>query len=150
GQMKGTCEVIRVLDNASVCRITSLYDVEGREIVLGDASKGRLARESENALKEGDLIFNMFWGAHVAIAGNINPNGQPADTPAEQMRNLSNFMQILQRDGVKVDLYLDLTDNTVKGELSYRTRYLILGDMLPEPKEGDAFKPKQKEKDEGK
>lgn len=151
GQMKGTCEVIRVLDNASVCRITSLYDIEGREIVLADASKGRLARESENALKEGDLLFNMFWGSHVAVAGNINPNGQPSDTPAEQMRNLEAFMQILRSNGIRIDAFLDLTDNSIKGELSYRTRYLILGDMLPEPKNGDAFKPKQKEKDaEGK
>ncbi|MBI3410889.1 MAG: hypothetical protein HY040_21350 [Planctomycetes bacterium] len=151
GQMKGTCEVIRVLDNASVCRITSLYDLEGREIVLADASKGRLARESENALKEGDLLFNMFWGSHVAVVGNVNPNGQPADTPAEQTRNLNAFMQILQNNGVRVDAYLDLTDNTIKGELNYRTRYLILGDLLPEPKNGDAFKPKQKDKDaEGK
>ena len=128
-ELKGTIEVLRVLDaNTSLARITSLYDTEGREILLTDPTKGRAQRESDNALKEGDLLFNMFWGAHVAIAGNVEFAGQFSQSPAEQMRILASFIHHLERMGVIVDAYVDLTDGKVKGPgLTGRTRYLIRG-----------------------
>lgn len=142
--LKATIEVIRVLDaSTSLCKITSLYDADGREIVMADTNKGRSQRESENALKEGDLLFNMFFGSRVALAGNFSLNGVPAETPAEQMRNLSAFMTLLQNNGVKVDAYLDLTDNSIKGEINHRTRYLILGDKIGDDKPAPAPKPKE-------
>lgn len=141
-QLKGTLEVSRVLDaNTSLCRITSLYDIEGREIT--DTYRGRVQRESENALKEGDLLFNIFWGARVAIAGNVNLSGIPADSPAEQMRNLTSFMHLLRDNGVIVDAFLDLTDSSVQGSIDYRTRYLILGSMFAEPKDGKGSIPER-------
>lgn len=128
-ELKGSIEVVRILDaNTSLARITSLYDAEGREILLTDPTKGRAQRESDNALKEGDLLFNMFWGARVAIAGNVHFAGQESNNPAEQMRILASFVQYLERLGMQVDAHIDLTDGKIKGPgISGRTRYVIRG-----------------------
>jgi hypothetical protein len=136
GIIKGTIEVVRILGpNASVARITSLYDAEGKEIILADNARGRILREADNPLKEGDLIFNMAFGSRVVVAGNINWLELPAETPAEQMRNLKDFFHILGRQGVKVDAYLDVTDAKLQGEITNKTRFLILGKgMFVDPK----------------
>ncbi len=133
-QLKATIEVTRVLDaNSSLARITSLYDMSGQEINLSDSRQGRLGREADNALKEGDLLFNTFWGTRVAIAGNIRFAGQASDNPAEQMRILDGFRYFLSRNGITVDAYLDLNDGQIKGAITNRTRYLIRGDDLIDP-----------------
>jgi hypothetical protein len=133
-ELKGTIEVIRVLDgNSSLARITSIYDAEGREVAWGDAGRGRPSREAENALKEGDLLYNTFWGSRVALAGNIHFAGQSSNSPAEQMRIMAGFVHFLSRQGITVDAYLDLNDGQVKGAITNRTRYLIRGDNLEDP-----------------
>jgi hypothetical protein len=127
--LKGTIEVIRVIDSQmSLCRLTSLYDAGGNEIALNDPTKGRAAREVESALQQGDLLFNMFWHTHVAIAGPVNFTGFPIHAPAEQMRQLASFTQLLERMGIRVDAYLDPADVQVKGAISNKTRFLILGE----------------------
>jgi hypothetical protein len=45
------------------------------------------------------------------------------------MRNLQTFMGSLQRQGVIVDAYVDLTDGSVKGDITNKTRYLIRGEI---------------------
>jgi hypothetical protein len=154
--LKGTIEVIRVLDaNSSLARITSVYDADGREIVLGDPTRGRPQREADNAFKEGDLLFNLFWGSRVALAGNVAFAGQSSDNPAEQMRIMAGFVAFLARQGIAVDAYLDLNDGQIKGAISSRTRYLIRGDDLidparPAPKKKEAAKDKDGDGDEKK
>jgi hypothetical protein len=129
--LKGTIEIIRVVDaQTSMCRLTSLYDAKGFEISLNDPSAGRAGREVENAIREGDLIFNMFWNSRIAIAGGINFTGFPIDIPAEQMRHVEQFMNVLSRMGVATDAYLDLTDGQTKGGMTNKTRFLILGDWV--------------------
>jgi len=133
--LKGTAEVVRVIDGqTSLCRITSLYDTNGVEVALNDQARNRTVREVEANLREGDLLFNMFWNSHVAIAGSINFTGYPIDAPSEQMRHLTNLVQMLNRTGIHVDGYLDLTDLQFKGALTPKTRFLILGDRA-EPKD---------------
>jgi len=111
-QMKGTIEVQRVLGpNTALARITATFD-------------------PEFPMHEGDLLFNLFWGTHVAVSGYVNVTGPPTDSPSEQMRQLADFIYLLERQGVIVDAYLDLTDGTVKGAISSNTRYLIRGDDL--------------------
>lgn len=130
--MKGTIEVFRVLDaHTSLARITSLYDAEGQEIVLTHAGRTRAQREAESAMREGDLLFNMFWGARVAVAGAVRLDGPPSDSPAEAMRQLNDFLHVVERSGMAVDAYLDLTDGSVKGAITLRTRFLVLGEPLP-------------------
>lgn len=139
--LKGSIEVVRVLDaNTSIARITSLYDAAGIEILSSDATRGRTQRESENAFKEGDLLFNMFWGSRVAIAGNISFGNPPSNSPAEQARSLDNLMRFLNRQGIFVDAYLDPMVGEIKGAITHRTRYLIRGDDLVAAK-GDGDEP---------
>ncbi|MBM4071359.1 MAG: hypothetical protein FJ271_20840 [Planctomycetes bacterium] len=140
GLFKGTVEVLQVLGpTSSRARITSLHDNEGKEIALNDQSRGRIQREADNPLKEGDLLFNMVFGTHVVIAGNINWGGSTSDSPAEQMRHLREFMSILQRQGVKVDAYLDLADGKLHGAITPKTR-IFIGDARSAKGKGSVTK----------
>ncbi len=48
-QMKGTIEIIKVLDtNSSLCRITSLYDADGAEILMNLNTRGRILRRPKH------------------------------------------------------------------------------------------------------
>ncbi len=117
-QMKGTIEVTRVLGpNTAAARITAQFD-------------------PDFPIHEGDLLFNLFWGTRVAIAGYVGVTGTPSDSPSEQMRQLGDFMYLCERQGIIVDAYLDLTDGQVKGAITPSTRYLIRGeDLRLDPKE---------------
>jgi hypothetical protein len=129
GTLKGTVEVIRVLDGStSLARITSLYDVSGAEIAINDAAIGRIQREASNLMKKDDLLFNLTLGARVFIAGGVHWHGQASATPAGQMRNLRDFISILENQGVKVDGYIDLADGKIVGGITLQTRFVIRGD----------------------
>lgn len=136
GPMKGTIEVVEVDRTTSVARITSMYDREGREINLNVGVRGAALREADNSMKQGDLLYNLTWGSQVAIAGAVNWSGFTATTPAEEMRHLRSFMSFLAKQGVGVDAYLDLTDGQLKGMITPKTRFLILGSPAPEPSSG--------------
>lgn len=130
-QLKGSIEVIRVLDTTtSLARITSLYDAEGHEILLNLESRNKFQRENEIPIKDGDLLFNLFWGTRVAVAGYVNITGEASDNPAEQIRQMDDFMYLLRRNGMQVDAYVDLRNGQIQGNLSSKTRYLIKGDDL--------------------
>jgi hypothetical protein len=140
GLLKGTIEVVRVINgNTSVARITSLFDASGAEIPLNDIVRGRLQREADNPLKEGDVIYNLIFQTHVAIAGVVNWTGADSDNPSEQMQNLREFMRVLERQGVVVDGYLDLVDFKFKGNITSATRFLIRGDDLHVSKTSPEF-----------
>jgi hypothetical protein len=159
--MKGSIEIIKVLDtNSSLARITSLYDADGYEIQLNQQTRGRILRETEAPLREGDQLFNMFWGTRVAVTGYVSLTGEPSDNPSEQNRQMDDFLFLLRRNGVQVDAWVDLRDGQIKGNISSKTRYLIRGDdlrlgadgkpaakMPAEDKDGDKEKEKEKEKE---
>ena len=147
-QMKGSIEIIKVVDpSTSIARITSLYDSAGIEIALNDPGRTRVARETETPIKEGDLLFNLFWGSRVAIAGYVSITGDRTENPAEQMRQMEDFMYLLRRNGMTIDAYVDLRDGEIRGAgITGKTRYLIQGSDLavapgakaaPPPAEGD-------------
>jgi hypothetical protein len=152
-QMKGTIEIIKVLDtNSSLCRITSLYDADGVEILMNLQTRGRILRETEAPMKEGDLLFNLFWGTRVAIAGYVSITGERVDNPAQQFRQMDDFMALCRRNGMVVDAYVDMRDGQIKGKINAKTRYLIRGDDLavkkdaaPMKKDGDVEMPEKKE-----
>lgn len=150
--LKGTIEVIRVLDGqTSLARITSMYDAWGLEIPLTDQSRGRLEREASNPMKEGDLLYNLTFGSHVALAGIFNINGLPGDTPVDHMRHLNNFVHLLARQGVAVDAYVDLLDGQVKGPgITNKTRFLVIGDGAFDLVKGEAVNGEMPAKAEGK
>ncbi|MBX9678504.1 MAG: hypothetical protein K2X38_07050 [Gemmataceae bacterium] len=141
GRLKAICEVTRVTDNnTSIARITSLYDAEGTEIPVTTGLAGRVQREAENSLKEGDLLFNMAFGLHVAVAGYVPWQAELSKSPAEQMRQMNDYMYYLVKQGVTVDAYLDLITGEVQGKLTNKTRILIVGDAPPVPKDEDKEK----------
>jgi hypothetical protein len=148
GQLKGTIEVIKVVDSStSIARVTSLYDSQGMEIGLNDPIRSRVARETEAPLKDGDLLFNMFWGSRVAVSGYVGITGEGSDNPADQFRQTEDFMNLLMRQGMTIDAYVDLRDGQIKGKVTGKTRYLIRGDDLradpkaaAKPAEGDDAK----------
>ena len=135
GQLKGTIEIVKVVDaNTSIAKITSLYDLDGREILMNMQTRTRVLRESESPIREGDLLFNLFWGTRIAITGYVSITGELSDNPAEQMRQMDDFMFLLRRNGVQVDAYVDLHDGQIKGNINSKTRYLIRGYDLKKDK----------------
>jgi hypothetical protein len=133
GTLKGTVEVISVGTNTSQAQITSLYDAEGKEIPLSDAGRNQLFRETSNPLREGDLLFNLAWKEHVAIAGPVGLSPGNEESPAEQMRDLQRYMHALERRGVVVDAYVNLLDGKVVGAVTPETGFLVQG-YLPTTK----------------
>jgi hypothetical protein len=127
GPFKGTIEVLRVEPRTSMARITSLYDAVGNEVSLNDPSPSKIIRGGSNPWKEKDLIFNLGWGARVAIAGVINFNGQGAESPAAQYDDLQHFIRVVESEGVTVDAYVDPRNGELKGALRPQTAYLIVG-----------------------
>jgi hypothetical protein len=130
-QLKGTLEVVRVVNEVtSICRITSLYDATGESIPLERESlRSRAIRASDDILREGDLLFNTFFDAHVFIAGSVNFTGYASDSPAAQNLQLQEFMTQLRKQGVAVDGYINLLNGQVEGAITPRTRLLVRGNI---------------------
>lgn len=106
---KGTLEVVNVIGpHLAQTRITSVKD------------------RNRDPITEGDVIYNASWNPnlkkHVAIAGVIDLTGDGRD-------NLYEFMRSLERQNIVVDAYLDPKDATMKGKVTFRTDFLILGEL---------------------
>jgi hypothetical protein len=105
---KATIEVVSVLGpHLSQARVTSVRD-EGRDPIL-----------------RGDLLYNPAWSPtqrqHVAITGLVDLTGDGNNDIAE-------FLRTLEGQGIIVDAWLDLKDQTVKGKgMNRQTDYLVLG-----------------------
>jgi hypothetical protein len=109
-EAKGTLEVVNVIgEHLSQTRITSVKD-QNRDPIL-----------------EGDVLYNPSWNPtikkHVALAGIIDLTGDGRDSLYEFMRNLD-------RQNIVVDAYLDPKDYQVKGKVTVRTDYLIIGESV--------------------
>ncbi|HEV3143744.1 MAG TPA: hypothetical protein VGZ47_07670 [Gemmataceae bacterium] len=104
--------------------------------VIGDHSSQAKIIDTTNAIQdpilEGDLLYNPAWDAgrrsRVAIAGLIDLTGSGVDQTQD-------FIRTLERQGILVDVYLDLKDIQLKGPgMTEITDYLILGEI---PQAGD-------------
>jgi hypothetical protein len=109
-EAKGTLEVVNVIgEHVSQTRITSVKD-QNRDPIL-----------------KGDVLYNPSWNPtikkHVALAGVIDLTGDGRDSLYEFMRNL-------ERQSIIVDAYLDPKDFQVKGKVTVRTDFLIIGESL--------------------
>ncbi|HZZ77718.1 MAG TPA: hypothetical protein VFE62_04310 [Gemmataceae bacterium] len=149
-QMKGTIEVIKVDLNSSTCRITSMYDQEGVEMLMNLQASKRAMREADMPIREGDLLFNLFWGTRVAVAGYVSITGEEVSNPAEQFRQMDDFMALCRRNGMLVDAYVDVRTGALQGKITQKTRYLILGAKLARPGEKKADAPIMKKEDDDK
>jgi hypothetical protein len=128
GPLKATIEVVRVEDDhTSQCKVNSYYDIDGHEIAANEATPSKVLRDGNGALKDGDLLFNLMWGMHVAIVGIVDFTGYGANTPAAQKESLDEFMLHLNRMGVTVDAYMDPRDGKIVGSLTPQTNFVIRG-----------------------
>src|SRR5207247_11232847 len=84
-----------------------------------------IADPQTNPVLTGDLRFNPAWSPnlkeHVAIAGLIDLTGDGSDSSAE-------FMRDLEKQNIAIDYFLDLKSMTAKGQMTFRTGYLIVGE----------------------
>ena len=130
-QLKGTLEVIRVIDeNTSACRITSMFNDRGETVPLGTPeARMRALRDTESMFRDGDLLFNTFFDSHIAIGGNIGFNRVGTESPATQMMQLQEFTQLLRKQHIYVDAYVNLLNGQFEGTLTPQTRLLVRGDF---------------------
>lgn len=106
---KGTLEVVNVIGpHLSQTRVTSVKD------------------RNRDPITEGDVIYNASWNPnlkkHVAIAGIVDLTGDGRD-------DLEEFMRSLKRQNIEVDAYLDPKEGTMQGKITFRTDFLILGEV---------------------
>ena len=130
-QLKGTLEVIRVIDeNTSACRITSMFNDRGETIALGTPeARTRALRDTDSMFREGDLLFNTFFDSHIAIVGNVSFTRIGQESPATQQMQLEEFTQLLRKQHIYVDAYVNLLNAKFEGTLTPRTRLLVRGDI---------------------
>jgi hypothetical protein len=107
-ERKGALELVDVLGpHLSLARITETVDARNHPI------------------EPGDVLVNPAWSPtmqeHVAIAGLIDLAGDGRD-------HIDELMRALQKQNVVVDAYLDLKEATVKGKMTLKTDYLIVGE----------------------
>ncbi|HEX3147944.1 MAG TPA: hypothetical protein VHR66_07655 [Gemmataceae bacterium] len=86
-------------------------------------------QEIRNPIAKGDQLFNMSLSTgqkeHVAFAGIIDLDGD--GRPDNDM-----FIQILERNNLIVDAYLDLKTGEIRGKkMTTATRFLIIGSDAP-------------------
>jgi hypothetical protein len=114
GAEKGSLEVVQVMGpRQSQARVTEVIDPNREPIMVGD------------------LLYNLSWSPtmqkHVAIAGVIDLADEGKDRTDE-------FVRGLKERGVVVDAYVDLKDQTIKGEITRTTEYLIIGPLPQDDK----------------
>jgi hypothetical protein len=100
------------------------------EVIKPHMSQGRLiavVNQQSDPVIVGDKLFNPVWDperkTHVAISGLIDLSGKKGD-------GLQEFIQELKKHGVEVDAYFDVREGEIKGEITRKTDFLILGDSL--------------------
>jgi hypothetical protein len=127
GKLKATIEVTAVTgEHSAQCKVNTYFidDAKEPEAAFEKTTPSALR---DSLIVEGDLLFNMFWGSHVVLAGVLDFTGYGANSPAAQMQNLLEFMRYLERIGVVIDGYVDLRDGKFVGQVTADTNYLVRG-----------------------
>ena len=110
GDPKAKIEVVNVLAaHLSVCRVTEVADIR-EPIIVNDA------------------LFNVAWSPtlkqHISVAGLIDLTGDGSD-------NTENSIRGLEKQNMVIDSFMDTKDRdfAVKGEMTFKTNYLVLGEV---------------------
>lgn len=114
--------------------------LEVLEVLGAHFSKAKLIEivdPNRNPIMVGDVLINPTWSPfvreHIAIAGLI-------DLTRDHRHNIDEFMRNLERQGIVVDAYQDLSDNSIKGPgMTLKTAYLVVGDTI-EPGQEEMLK----------
>ena len=109
--------------------------------VIGDhLAKARITEvrgAARDPVLTGDLLYNPAWSPgfreHVAVAGLIDLTGDGRD-------GTQDFVRMMDKMGVAVDVYLDTREIALKGKgMSRQTGYLIIGE-IPEFQQQEQIK----------
>ena len=111
GERKASVEVVNVIAaHLSAAKVTEVTDATRDPIVVNDA------------------LFNVAWDPrlrqHISVAGLIDLTGDGTD-------NTEEFMRGLEKQNMVIDSFMDTKhpDFLVKGEMSFKTNYLVLGEV---------------------
>lgn len=100
-----------------ITEVTSAYTARARVVAQ--------SQEIQDPISKKDAIYNITLAGniqeHVAFCGIIDLDG-------DGLPNNEEFIRILEKNGVIVDAYLDLTNGEIKGRgIQPSTKFLILG-----------------------
>lgn len=134
--------VFREPDDRNVFREVTRFVEKGIieivEILGPHSARARIVSETDpirDRVLVGDLLYNAVWrrgsADHVALFGVFDTNGDGRD-------DIKNVVRDLERMGIPVDAYFDLTERKWIGTLSARTRYAIKG-YAPNPSGNDPY-----------
>lgn len=116
GLIKGEVEVIEILGPNSA-----------RAKIIGERNQIR------DPIRARDQLFNIAWTPgmreHIAFAGIIDIDGDGFD-------DNKTFIQLVERQGVVIDQYLELDTRTIKGKgMNIQTKFLVLGPEVVYPQD---------------
>ncbi len=124
---KASIEVFNVGPETSEAIITEMYHPDPNTDLLSGKRKtiDVLSKDNTDPVVPGDALINSAWNpnarTHIVIAGLIDLYGTGAI-------NMSSLVQILEKQNIIVDAYVDPLDGAIKGKgLSRRTDYVLLG-----------------------
>src|SRR5262249_28949811 len=110
----------------SVVRKGALEVVEVLEPKLSRAKITETVDPRSNPIQTGDLLVNPAWNpnqqGHVAVAGLIDFTSAGRD-------HFDELKRAMEKQNVVSDAYLDRRDATIKGKMTLKTDYLILGEQ---------------------
>jgi hypothetical protein len=123
---KGSIEVVTVGETTAEVVVTATYspDDPGNQRTGLRKRIDVLNKDNTDPMKEGDVlvsrIFNPNAKTHVVIAGMIDFTGSGAIS-------LQSLIQMLERQNVVVDAYVNPADGELVGRLTRRTDFVLLG-----------------------
>jgi hypothetical protein len=124
---KANIEVINVSESTSEVLVTAVFHPDPNTDLANGKRKeiDVLSRDNTDPIIAGDALINPLWNpnakTHVAIAGIIDLTGFGAI-------NVASLIQILEKQNIIVDAYVDPVDGSIKGRgVTRGTDYLLLG-----------------------
>lgn len=113
-------------------------EVEVIEILGPSSARARIVDQRNpirDPIRARDQLFNIVWNPgmqeHVAFAGIIDINGDGVDDNKA-------FIQLVEKQGVVIDQYLDLDTRSTKGKgMNIQTKFLVLGPDVVFPQDAE-------------
>jgi hypothetical protein len=124
---KANIEVIDVGETTSEALVTEVFhpDPSTDLITTGKRKTIDVLKDNTDPIIAGDALINPAWNpnskTHIVIAGLIDLHGTGAIS-------LPSLVQVLERQNIIVDAYVDPLDGAIKGKgVSRRTDFVLLG-----------------------
>ncbi len=125
---KANIEVINVNETTSEALVTEIFHPDPNTDFISIGKRKTIdftSKDYSDPIVDGDALINSAWNpnakTHIVIVGMIDLYGTGAIS-------LASLVQILERQNIIVDAYIDPLDGAIKGRgLSRRTDFVLLG-----------------------